>query len=358
MKKVLSFLVVCASAFCAHQFDLPEQAPGSATPQSPTAPSAGPRVDHGIDAFITGSFIYWTARTDNLAYIKTGVGSPATNVGKGSAKYPDWDWNPGFKAGIGLNLPHDEWDVYAEYTWFYSSASDTTDGGENGMMPTWDIASINPLLQTPQSITRARGAWDIHFYSIDVSLGRNYFISRFLTLRPFIGFKGGWIDENYKVRYALSNGSTNTTLQMKNDQDYWGLGLRSGLETSWHYDANWSLYGDLALAALWSQYELTRRDTREDTRNAGGANNPPLNTVITEYHSDNNFHTIKGVLEFGIGLRGEWWFFENRYHFLIQAGWEEQLWINHNQFEKRYFLNANYGDLILQGLSIKLRFDF
>jgi len=59
-----------------------------------------------------------------------------------------------------------------------------------------------------------------------------------------------------------------------------------------------------------------------------------------------------------MGLRGEWWFFENRYHFMIQAGWEEQLWINHNNFEKVNGVQANHGDLLLQGLTIKLRFDF
>ncbi|MCB1109860.1 MAG: hypothetical protein KDK64_02675 [Chlamydiia bacterium] len=358
MKPLLAFLLLGTTALFAIEYETPHPAAGSTTPKEYITPNAGPGVDHGIDAFITGDFIYWTARADNLAYIKTGVGNAVTSVGKGSAKYPNWDWNPGFKAGIGLNLPHDSWNVYAEYTWFYSSASGTTRARGNGMLPTWDIANITSFSIRPDTITQAQGEWDIHFYAIDVSLGRNFFISRFLTLRPFVGFKGSWIDQDYKVRYALENLSTTTSLRMENDQDFWGVGLCSGIETAWHIDPSWSLYGNLALSALWSQFEVHRKDIRTDSRNAGGNNNPPLNTPVTFYNSNNNFHTLKGILEFGMGLRAQWWLFENRYHFLIQAGWEEQLWINQNNFDKSHFVMTNHGDLLLQGLTIKLRFDF
>ncbi len=357
MKYLAFFLTLCATTFYATQYAAPPVAPGSVTPPNHITPEAGPRVDHGIDAFITGDFIYWTARIDNLSYVMTGVGNNITSVGKGSTKYPDWSWNPGFKAGIGLNLPHDSWDVCAEYTWYYSSASNASNAGGNGMLPAWNIANSNTLIQNNDSIVQARGEWGIHFYAIDVSLGRNYFISRFLTLRPFVGFKGSWIDQNYSVLYNIETTAIDTSLKMENNQDYWGVGLRSGLKTAWHIDPSWSLYGDFALATLWSQFEITRKDIRTDGRNPG-VGSPPLDTPITSIHVEDNFHTIKSVLECGVGLRGEWWFFESRYHFMVQAGWEEQLWINHNNFEKVHVVQADHGDLILQGFTIKLRFDF
>ena len=33
-------------------------------------PHAGPRVQDGVDVFITADFIYWAPRTDGLGYIK------------------------------------------------------------------------------------------------------------------------------------------------------------------------------------------------------------------------------------------------------------------------------------------------
>ncbi|MCB1107876.1 MAG: autotransporter domain-containing protein [Chlamydiia bacterium] len=355
MKALMLLLTISATVFATTGQERPIKAVGSSIPTHPAAPGAGPRVEHGIDAFITGDFIYWTARMDGLAYVITGQGDQINSVGKGSAKYPDWRWSPGFKGGIGLNLPHDDWDVYAEYTWYQSSAINATNIRGNGMLPPWNISSILSLLENNSSITQARGKWDIHFYAIDLSLGRNYFISRFLALRPFASLKWGWVNQDYRVRYLLETTNVDSTVSMKNDQDYWGIGLRSGLNTSWHIDTSWSFYANVALSALWSQFEIDRQDTRTDTRNGG---TPQPNTTIVVFNSEDSFHTIKGVIEFGMGLRGEWWFSDNRYHFMIQGGWEEQLWLNHNHLLKTHFTQSDHGDLILQGMTIKLRFDF
>ena len=317
-------------------------------------PDAGPRVDHGIDVFITADFIYWTARMDGLEYVASGVASDFSGTSKGTVYTPDWDWDPGFKVGIGLNLPHDGWDVYAEYTWLHSSASDTVRG--INLAPAWNIAAL--IETVSRLVNDSHANWDVHFNAIDLSLGRNYFVSQFLSLRPFIGFKGSWIDQDYHVRYNVDRNGYVSTFRLCDDQDFWGIGLRTGLDTSWHINKWLSFYGDCALTALWSQFDVDRKDTRNDSQNPGGPNNPPLNTNITIIDTENKFHTIKGVLEFGLGLRGEWWFMEDRYHFLIQAGWEEQVWINFNNLIKGQNDLFQGGDLILQGLTIKTRFDF
>lgn len=361
MKILFPILLTSATIFAAVRDSQPVHVtPGkiNEAEQKQITPMAGPHVEHGIDAFITGDFLYWTARMDGLGYITTGVGNGISSTGKGSVKYPDWQWAPGFKAGIGLNLPHDGWDIFAKYTWLHSSSSNSHRFSDSGVVPNWNIANIFSFPQDINAINHAKVDGDIHFSSIDVSLGRNFFISKFLILRPFIGFKGGWIDTDYHVHYEINSDSITSDLRMKNDQNYWGIGLRSGLETAWHLTPVWSIYGDFALSALWSQFEITRTDSRNDSRNPGGQGNPPLNTSVTQFNSEDSFHTMKGALEFSLGLRGEWWFFENRYHFLIQGGWEEQLWLNMNNLIKTYFIQSNHGDLILQGLTIKARFDF
>lgn len=225
-------------------------------------------------------------------------------------------------------------------------------------MPLWNISNISNLSNSVDAIQLARANWKLKFNTFDVSFGRNFFISRYLTLRPFIGFKGSWQRQDYHVKYQITESTLTSLLSMKNDQSFWGIGLRTGMNTAWRFTQTWSIYGNLALSALWSQFEVDRVDTRYDTSNAGGQNNPPLNTTITNIHFEDNFHTIKGILELGIGMRGEWWFLEDRYHFLVQAGWEQQLWLNHNQLAKVYSTQSAHGDLILQGLTIKARFDF
>ncbi len=358
MKRLIPLLLAATSIFAAHE--PPYTVPGKiyeTTPQIIT-PSAGPSVDHGIDAFITADFLYWTARMDGLSYVKTGMSNGSVNVIKGATKYPDWRWKPGFKVGLGLNLPHDGWDVYAEYTWLHSSAWNSTKDNKKGILPSWAIPPLWDLARGEDTVLSARVNWKLQFNALDLSLGRNYFISKFLTLRLFIGFKGSWIDQDYFVSYPIITDELDSFLTMKNDQDYWGIGLRSGLNTSWHLTQTWSFYGNLSLSALWGQFSVDRKDTRNDARNNGNPDRPPLNTTITVINTQNDFHTIKGILELSIGMRGEWWFAEDRYHFLVQAGWEEQLWINHNQLIKIFVVQADHGDLILQGLTIKGRFDF
>jgi len=357
MKRLIPLLFLACSALIAHE--PPYTIPGKIYESAPQmiTPSAGPRVDHGIDACISADFIYWTARMDNLSFVQTGISAGNLYTSKGNTKYPDWGWKPGFKVGLGLALPHDGWDVYAEYTWLHSRAWNSTSEYTQGLIPSWNVANLFPSSNS-DSIQYAKASWRLYFNAIDLSVGRNYFISKFLTMRPFIGFKGSWIQQDYRVKYDTVTTELDTNLRMKNDQKYWGIGLRTGLNTAWHFTQTWSIYGNLALSGLWSQFEVDRKDTRNDTRNTGGPTNPPLNTNITIVNTENDFHTIKGILELGIGMRGEWWFFEDRYHFLIQAGWEQQLWINHNQLIKLSPMQANQGDLTLQGLTIKTRFDF
>lgn len=94
---------------------------------------AEPQVCKGIDFFITADFIWWTAREDNLTYARNGINSDIgpgliyqEDAKKGREKFPDWNWNPGFKIGLGKNLSHDQWDIYFEYTWLYSKADKTS----------------------------------------------------------------------------------------------------------------------------------------------------------------------------------------------------------------------------------------
>lgn len=358
MKQLLALLALSIAGFSVQV--PPHVIPGKIyeTSTEVITPSAGPRVDHGIDVFMTTEFLCYTARMDSLGYLRSGATDGRTDAVYGKTRYPDWRWKPGFKIGLGLNLPQDGWDVNAEYTWLHSSAWDLVNKNQNGFLPTWNIANVFSQTSNVTSIQAARINWKLEFNAVDLLLGRNFFVSHFLTLRPFVGFKGSWINQDYHVRYIFANDEVATTLRMKNDQSYWGIGLRSGINTAWRFTQTWGIYGNIALSALWSQFEVERKDSRTDSRNGGGDNELPLNVTVSPIRFQDSFHTLKGVLELGIGMCGEWWFFEDRYHFSVQAGWEEQLWFNHNQLVKTLFSQLAHGDLLLQGLTIKTRFDF
>lgn len=301
-------------------------------------PPAGPQTERSWNAFITADFIYWTVREDGMFHAVSGVG---TNAPKGSVHDLDWGWDPGFKVGLGFNLAHDGWDLYAQYTWIHSSASDTQtrNPATTTMISYWSIGGA-PIA----GLERSHAHLDVHFNDVHLELGRNSYLSQYLKMRIHAGLQAAWINQDYDVTQTVNDG---TIWRLDQDQDFWGIGLRAGLDTSWQFTQNWSFFADFALAILYGEFDLTRRD-RQD---ANGVVNTLIHTGVSPY-------TFEPVLSIGAGFRWETWFASGAYHLLFQAGWEEQIWILQNEFIKVPTETDHIGDMVLQGLTVKARFDF
>jgi len=324
-------------------------------------PNAGPRVAYGIDVFLTADFIWWKTKQSGMTYATTGVLSepPATpfqTLNNGRDAQVKFDWDPGFKAGAGLNFWHDGWDVYLQYTWLHTDGSNTI-GRLNGTIPSFALPPLvfdGTVLAADSAFSRS----NLHFNVVDFELGRNFYVSQFLMLRLHVGFKGTWQNQDWRTRYSSRNLSLIVSqgnpvpltgpYRMHHQSKYYGIGMRAGIDTAWHFTTNWSIFGDFAWTAMWSRYRLKRHDTVDDT-NAG---EKQRNVNVRS-----NFYDVKFIGEFQVGLRFEMWFSDDRYHIQIQAGWEEQVWINHMTF-----INlsnpAPYFDLTTQGLTAMVRFDF
>jgi len=147
------------------------------------------------------------------------------------------------------------------------------------------------------------------------------------------------IDQEYRARYTDVQ-ETRTHLDL--DQDFWGVGLRAGLNGAWQFIRTLSFFGDLSLSTLWGQYDLHRQQRQ---------------TEIT-LNIEANPHSLQPVIGLIAGIRWEDWLNHDHIHFLLEAGWEQQVWINHNQMIKNFADPNNLGNLVLQGLIVKVRLDF
>lgn len=312
-------------------------------------PDAGPRVACGINMFLEADYILWTAREDGLAFVRSGI-NPGGNAAKGSVHHPNWQWSSGFKAGLGVNLPHDGWDVQGRYTFLHTrTAKKKITANPNVSKeyhPTWSPGStLNLNSGLLLSLEEARSHWKLHFNVVDLELGRNFFVSHFLSLRPSFGLKGTWQDQDYQVRYTSAAGPL---YRLNMDQDFWGVGLRLGLDSSYHLSKYWSFFGNIYFSALWGQFDVHRKDREKQSISAE-------DFVLLD--RTNEFYTLKPVVEACIGFRFDHWFCRNRWHLRLEAGWEEQLWFSQNQFFHSFEESA-HGDLSLQGLTLKARLDF
>lgn len=335
-------------------------------PTNQVTPNAGPRVKNGWDFYGVAAFTYWTAHEDGLAFatiqadLTIGTFVPETQIA-----IPDFDWKPGFKVGAGMDFCHDGWDIFLNYTWFHSmnntrSIAVDPAGNPDVVDSYWlvnlpfftDVSPVN-LLEFYES---SFGKWGVRLNVFDLELGRNFYMSRRLQFRPYFGLKGMWERQNLFVNFNsfLANGTELEYSQMNNNLKNWGIGIRAGFDTAWHFTNSFSLLGEFALTGLWEQFKVHRVDS--STIFAASTLTGPGN--VSGVNHTSNYYNLKPVIEWFLGFRWETWTCGQGYHFALDAGWEQQIWFGQNQFLRIDDLDADHGDLGLQGLTARFRFDF
>jgi hypothetical protein len=345
-------------------------------------PPVNPVVKHGIDSFVFGDFIYWTPRIDNLLYKQTGILSSSEKdqilVGKkkiielvippetSSSSSVDHKLSPGFKAGIGVNFMHDGWDSLIRYTWLHSQASEVSASKNFSYGHELAFSKFVEFNSSTTTINHSSSSWNLRFNTADWEFGRAFYISPKLILRPYLGLKGTWqhqyysvnmtdlIDKKYNLDTLDVKSTTTGSYSIYNKQSFWGVGIRPGFNSSWGITDHCSIFGETSFSALWGYFDTTRNDTAvqnsTDEKIASFSN-------LTVTNTNQRNHTICPVLEFLIGLRWEVMCSNDDYRIRLQAGWEEQVWFNQNQFININGFNP-YGNLNLQGLTLEMRIDF
>ncbi len=322
-----------------------------------------PRVDRikgdAMDWVISADYTYWTAREKGLEYAfsitEQGV-NPEEDIDQGQVYRPGNKWASGFKVGLGTDFCHDGWDLYAEYTWFKKTDNSHTPDDfttvraiEPGVFilvdAFWDINAN--VFNDQTGYSGASAQWRLNMNVVDLELGRNFYVSPRLMLRPFYGLKGAWNKQHMDVSFT---GLTNTS-SMTNKIKNWGIGVRAGMDTSWHFSRNFSIIGDMAFTGLWEEFKVKRFDTITNN-----ATDIVSGSII---NLKENQYTVEPVIEWMLGLKWETGLSCDAYHLAITAAWEEQVWFEQNNFLRIPGTASVSGDsLSLQGLTVDVRFDF
>ncbi len=324
-------------------------------------PPGRPQVRDGADLFFTADWLIWQGHENGLGYaVKTKeVQSLETALYNSSTKNLHFDWDFGFRLGLGYNLPHDGWDLSAGWTWFHNNASGSA-YPYSGV-----LFSANPFEPQEDEVTggyeSVTSNLSIKLNMIDLDLGREFFVSKWMTLRPFMGLRTAWVRQHLNTDSIgpLPLTGSNVTTDSINSSDksnYWGLGLRAGLGTQWGVGHGISFYGNAAASLLNGFFKTSNYDY---SNYIDGTHNDSVTNT-------NSFRVGRVIAEFAMGLRWDTMFADDRAHFGIQAGWEQLMFFGQNQFQHFYgteFANAgsyfaNQGDLTFQGWTLAIRFDF
>ncbi len=194
---------------------------------------------------------------------------------------------------------------------------------------------------------KAHSRWKGHLNQLDLDLGREFFVSKHLTLRPHFGLRTTWLRQYLNTTYshglpvAAHTVMPNTTVHEKNK--WWGLGVEGGLDTSWMLCNGFSIYGNLAAAI---EYGFQKVRGNQEV----GA---PLDSTFENIKD--SYRISRPILDLELGLQWEHGFNNNSYNFGLHAGWEHHIYFSQNQFHAQESFGqftANQGDLTYQGWTL------
>ncbi|MDN3504447.1 MAG: Lpg1974 family pore-forming outer membrane protein [Rhabdochlamydiaceae bacterium] len=312
-------------------------------------PPAGPNVDNGVGFSIYADYILWEARAGGLEAAQTGVSQTAAGVStltKGQTFAPGFKYQSGFQVGASAELGHDNWTVDTKYTWLHTSDKRTSFGSATAAAST--MQAIYMTAPASHVLTTGNTEWNLRFNAVQLNLGRDFLVSENLSLRPYYGIRGAWHNQRQNTNYTFSNttsGSTGTQdWNVWTKQNWWGVGFQTGLDTGWWFDENWAIYANFGSSLLWGRWNVQNREKKTD--------------VDPDTYKENWASTAYGVqptLDLEMGVRWMMSFDDNTYAFLVQAGWEQQVWINHQQLNP---IATAADDLSLQGFNFRARFYF
>lgn len=352
------------------------------------------------DIAITVAGLYWQAHQDGLEYAVNNAvfttAVPSSSTGNLSAlgnlhnlidsyyEAPKFQWNFGFKIGLGYNSACDGWDIGMMWTRYEGRAKSHIEAeadDNHTLIPLWSAFTgfWNDFFFAATDIETD---WNLDFNLIDIDLGRQFWVSKYLTFRPHIGLRYASIHQNFHLYHkggswnlhellgpALNQPAFNGEVQLKNNFD--GIGPILGSDTNWHLGCGWSLYGDLSAALVYGRFDI---DHDENYRLAEA---PFTKTRVLE--TEDHFRASRAIMDLALGVQWMGMICDCKYGLLVSLGWEQHLFFDQNQMWRvvRNFTtppNTDFlqfpnnggenihsqrrGNLDMHGWTLRLEFDF
>ena len=321
-------------------------------------PPARPDVKDGADLFLTADALFWRAEEDGLEFAERTFQGTGSNFTDGKVLNPDFDWKWGFRVGIGYNTPHDGWDLYLNWVRFTTHSHKEYSVNPAAIIPRdalYASTGSNSANGPTTNIHEAENHWHLKLNLLDLEMGREFFVSKWLTLRPFVGVRSAWIDQKIDndYKFETSVGATETAYSIDQRCRFWGLGVRSGLNTLWSLGCGWGIYGNAAISLLPGRFHI-RYD--QDSTTAA---------VTTEHDSKDHLNVARAVTDLALGLRWDKLTCDDAYHIAIRVGFEQHHFFGQNQFRNynydtsiRPISRASIGDLSTHGVTAGFEFGF
>ena len=297
--------------------------------------------------FANLDFIYWISKPGGVrTYNAYQPVSPTFSNTVTQDFFPNVKGKPGFKIGVGGYLTDVNWEMYAQYTWFYN----------NRGIPPLNNRTTDPDLY---GYTTMGNSYANVFNRVDLVLRKRISSGEFISVNPFAGLLAGWDEQWWRNRVAFVSAPSITPGDgYVIDQKWWGIGPYMGFNGLLYLPVGFfcpagqlGFYLDGGVALPLSQYQLTLVGNSFISQAEETNNTNPVNWIA-------KFRMISAMLESSIGLHWITLYGKDRVNtFSLKLGWEEQFWYNHAYFSDDD-ISTGPENYLMQGLTLRAQVEF
>lgn len=327
-------------------------------------PPARPIVED-FDINLFGDLLIWQAHENGLPISIKNKATNFTDISgyqnyqDASVKHLDFNYHTGFRIGVNYDSMYDGWDV--NFAWLRFDANADAKSHATGNKEIFPSRLTGPLVASfvgnsndftsavPEPVyAKMHADWKCLLNQLDLDLGREFFVSKHLTIRPHFGLRTTWIRQYLNTKYsdgiAVAGHALMPDTKVYEKNKWWGLGVEGGLDTVWTLFRGFGLYGKLAAAI---EYGFTKVRKNQE---------------VEEEPADLTFQNVKDssrisrpILDLELGVKWDYGFSNNSYNFGLHFGWEHHAYFSQNQFYAQETLGqftANQGDLTYNGWTL------
>lgn len=336
------------------------------------------------DWFVDVDVLYWKACEGGLMY---GSVTEETELDTTTATFDHFDtkkknphhrWDVGVRVGLGYHFACECYDAAVYWTHFDTDAhghwGDCSDFNR-WFTPAWSGVDTHGLLggnrdNGTNPVSHASAHWKLRLNLLDAEIGRSFCVNSCLSLRPYVGVRGAFIDQNYKLEYVSSRDVSGQEVCSPTDEfhlksDFEGAGIRIGMDTDYNLGCGVSLFGDLAASLLWGETEVKTKEKYTFGVFPGSTD------VIFMSQKDRDCGS-RAITDASLGLR--WQQCCCNKVITLEFAWEHHFFFNNNDFEKFTNFDAEttasaaiatdrypqviHGDLSVQGFVFSGKVEF
>ena len=336
--------------------------------------------------------LYWQSKIGGSTYCAINDGMVPSPINFAiTPREPNFQWAWGFKVGAGYNFDHDKWDTKLQYTYFRNHGKDYVNPLS---LPS---AIISPMIEAGAPLTypsvsafaeqnvilsyadQVKASLKNRYDNLYLDLGRDFFVSKYLSLRPSFGAEATWFTFTSNTKFSggqrvpveipqvakdasiyletleesisgdipyketrTFDGIGDCVLQTLFTEKFVGIGPRAALDSRWHLGEGFSIYGDVNAALLYGYFKNNLRATYTDE---------PYNEVRARY----NYHRLVPTTKFELGLIYDKYIMCETQHVSMALGYENQYYWD--VFVPTAYLGIPAG-VGMYGANLKFQWDF